>query len=123
MRALALVLLFLAPPLGSAYFGGVTGANASYERQQGEEFHSCNISIATDSPMMSMLLMSFANPMMLSASGQKLVKVGDQKASMEVVEQKVLVTVDGSGLSADELKAFAATVKVDVIRKVLAGQS
>jgi hypothetical protein len=121
--------------LGGAYFGGMTGANASYERQQGDDLQTVSISIATDSPMMSMLLMSFANPMMLSASGQKLVKVGDQKASMEydeadksgtlhiVVEQKVLVTVEGSAVSADELKAFAGAVKVDVIRKVLAGQS
>jgi hypothetical protein len=119
---------------GAAFFGGATGANASYERQVGDEFSSCSISIATDNPMMGMLLASFASPMMLSASGQKLIKVGENKASLDydeadksgtiqiVVGQKVLVSVQGNGVSVDELKSFAAAVKYDVINKVLQDQ-
>lgn len=119
---------------GAAYFGGTTGANASYERQEGESYSTCSIAIATDNPMMSMLLASFASPMMLTASGQKLIKVGSNKASLEyeedeksgtvqvVVGQKVLVSVSGSGLSEEELRAFAAAVKYDVIEKVLQSQ-
>lgn len=119
---------------GSSLFGGATAANASFERQQGEEYSSCSVSIATDNPMMGMLLASFSNPMLMSGSGKKLIKVGGQKASIEydeadksgninvVVAQQVLVTVQGSGLSAEELKAYADAVKYDVIEKVLQGQ-
>lgn len=116
---------------GASVFGGATAANASFERQEGENYSSCSVSIATDNPMMGMLLASFSNPMLMTGSGKKLIKVGSQKASMEydeegksgtinvVVAQKVLVTIEGSGLSADDLKAYAAAVKFDVIEKVL----
>lgn len=115
---------------GSSYLGGGTAATASYERQVGETFSSCSVNIATDNPMLGMMMTAFASPMILSASGQKLIKVGSQKASLEydagdkngtiqvVVAQKVLVTVEGNGVSEEELRAFAAMVGYDVIEKV-----
>jgi hypothetical protein len=119
---------------GAAMLGGATAASASFEKSEGEVYSSCDISITTDSPMLSALMMSFANPMLMGASGQKLIKVGSNKASMDydaenrsgtinvVVAQKVLVSVNGSGLAEEELRAFAAAVKYDVIDKVLQGQ-
>lgn len=115
---------------GSSYLGGGTAATASYERQVGEESSSCTVNIATDNPMLGMMMTAFASPMILSASGQKLIKVGAQKASLEydaddkdgtiqvVVAQKVLVTVEGNGVTEEELRAFAALVGYDVIEKV-----
>lgn len=119
---------------GAGYLGGATQAQASYQRQQGEEFSTCSIQIATDNPMLGMMLTAFASPMMLSASGQKLIKVGSQKGALDfnaddhsgtiqvVVGQKVLVTVEGSGLTEEELRAFAASVGYDVIEKVIQQQ-
>ena len=119
---------------GAAMLGGATAASASYEKSEGEVYASCGISITTDSPMMSALMMSFSNPMLMGASGQKLIKVGPNKASMDydaenqsgtiniVVAQKVLVSVNGSGISEADLRAYAAAVKVDVIEKVLQSQ-
>jgi len=119
---------------GAGFMGGATQAQASYERQKEDATSTCSIQIATDNPMLGMMLTAFASPMMLSASGQKLIKVGSQKAALDydageqrgtiqiVVAQKVLVTVEGSGLSEEELRAFAAAVGYDVIAKVVQQQ-
>ncbi|MDP2360933.1 MAG: hypothetical protein Q8O14_09295 [bacterium] len=120
--------------LGSAFFGGATGANAQYERTAGDEGSTCSISIATDNPMMGMLLASFASPMMLTSSGQKLIKIGAHKATLDydaqerdgtimvVVGQKVLVSVQGNAVSEADLRAYAEAVHYDVIEKVLQSQ-
>jgi len=119
---------------GTAMFGGGTGASATYERQSrsGEEWSTVTITIATDNPMLGAMLGMFANPMLLSSQGRRLVKVGGEKASLEfdaeersgelsiVVAQKVLVTVSGSGLSEEELRAFAEAVDFDLIRELSA---
>jgi hypothetical protein len=115
--------------VGAALFGGATGANASYERSQGEEWSQVEIGIAADNPMLGAMLGALGNPMLMSGQGRKVIKIGGEKASLEydapgrsgeitvVVAQKVLVTVSGSGLSEEELRAFAAAVDYDRIRR------
>lgn len=115
---------------GAAMFGGGTGASASYERQQGDEWSSVNINVATDNPMLGAMLGAFANPMLMSGQGRRLVKIGGEKASLEfdeegrsgeitlVIDQKVLVTVSGDGVAEAELREFATAIDYARIREL-----
>ena len=112
--------------MGASMFGGGTTANRSYYKDEG----NADVSIVTDSPMLQSLAMMLNNPMILSGSGQKLIRVAGNKAALEwdddsgsinvVVMGSVLVTVNGSNITQDELMAYAEAVDYKLIKELLA---
>lgn len=103
---------------GAAMFGGGVSAERSYSKADGR----LSIQIVTDSPMLQGVMMMFSNPMFATADGGKMVRVGRQKAIVKysaaeeagdlkmVVGNRFLVTVEGSGISHDELLAYAKAI-------------
>jgi len=99
------------------YGGGIT-----VERQYTKGSSTLSISIITDSPMMQGVMMMFSNPMIASASGGQLAKIKRQKAIINfdaanrqgtiqiVVANRYLITVDGDGVSKEDLKAYAEAI-------------
>lgn len=111
--------------LGGAMLGGGITAGRSYTKDDA----SVDIEIVGESPMLQMVVTMFNNPMMMSGSGKKLVRIAGNKAAVEydrgdrygeiqvVVARSVLVTISGSDVAEEDLKAYAEAVKYDVIEK------
>ncbi len=109
---------------GAAMFGGGTSASARYEKGNA----SCEISFTTDNPMLSSILMMFTNPMILSSSGKKLIRVGGEKASLEyndgtgeitvVVDKRVLVMISGYDITEEDLRAYAEAIDYELIEEL-----
>ncbi len=99
--------------------GGIVGAQRSYRRDSGG---SVKIDIQSDSPLIQSMGMMFANPMLLAGSGAKLESHKGQKLAVDyknssksgdvkaVVDNRYLVSIDGSDLTRDELLSFAKSV-------------
>lgn len=112
--------------MGASMFGGGTSASRSYEKNSSR----VDINIVTDSPMLQSLAMLLNNPMLLSSSGQKLIRVQGNKAALEwdddggsinvVILGSVLVTINGSDLTKDELMAYAEAVDYGLIKEMMA---
>ncbi|MDH3889197.1 MAG: hypothetical protein OEU78_11990 [Gammaproteobacteria bacterium] len=103
---------------GAAMFGGGVTAERSYAKDNSR----ISIQIVTDSPMLQGVMMMFSNPMFATADGGKMVRVGRQKAIVKftpedesgdlqmVVNNRFLVTVEGSGVSNDDLVNYAKAI-------------
>jgi len=112
--------------MGAGMFGGGTSASRSYEKGDAR----VDVQILTDSPMLQSLAMLINNPMLMSGSGQKLVRIQGNKGALEwnedsgslnvVVGGTVLVQVDGSNCTADDLTSYAEAVDYELIKKLLA---
>ena len=112
--------------MGAAMFGGGTSASRSYSQDSA----NVDVQILTDSPMLQSLAMMLNNPMILSGSGQKLVRVEGNKAALEwdgdsgavnvVVMGSVLVTVSGNDCTEDDLMGYAKAVDYKLIKEMMA---
>ena len=103
--------------MGAAMFGGITA-----ERQYSKDSSSITVQIITDSPVMQSMMMMFSNPMFATSDGGKLEKIGRQKAIVKydpkrkvgeiniVVANQFLVSIEGQGVSEEDLKAYAKAV-------------
>jgi len=103
---------------GAAMFGGGVTAERSYSKDSSR----ISIQIVTDSPMLQGVMMMFSNPMFATADGGKMVRIGRQKAIVKftpedesgdlqmVVNNRFLVTVEGSGVSNDDLVNYAKAI-------------
>ena len=103
--------------MGVAMFGGITA-----ERQYSKDSSSITVQIITDSPVMQSMMMMFSNPMFATSDGGKLEKIGRQKAIVKydpkrkegeiniVVANQFLVSIEGQGVSEEDLKAYAKAV-------------
>jgi hypothetical protein len=103
---------------GAAMFGGGVTAERTYSKNSS----SVDIKIITDSPIMQSMMMMFSNPMFAASDGGKLERIGRQKAIVKfdatskqgeiniVVDKRFLVTIEGSDVSAEELKAYAEAI-------------
>jgi hypothetical protein len=103
---------------GAAMFGGGVTAERGYSKDSGR----ISIQIVTDSPMLQGVMMMFSNPMFATADGGKMVRIGRQKAIVKyssveesgdlkmVVNNRFLVTVEGSGVSHEELVDYAKAI-------------
>ena len=103
---------------GAAMFGGGVTAERSYSKDNSR----ISIQIVTDSPMLQGVMMMFSNPMFATADGGKMVRIGRQKAIVKftpedesgdlqmVVNNRFLVTVEGSGVSHDDLVNYAKAI-------------
>jgi hypothetical protein len=102
---------------GAAMFGGGITAERRYTKGDA----SVSVKMVTDSPMMSAVMMMMNNPMFLSSGENgKLERIKGQKALVKhdgeegeiniAVAGTLLVTIEGDGVSAAEMKAFAEAV-------------
>jgi len=103
---------------GAAMFGG--GVTA--EREYSKDGSLIAIKIIADSPMLQGVMMMFSNPMFATADGGKMERVGKQKAIVKytpaeksgdlqmVVNNRFLVTVEGSDISRDEMLDYAKAI-------------
>ena len=103
---------------GAAMFGGGVTASREYRKGDGQ----VSVQIVTDSPMLQGMMMMFSNPMFAASDGGKMERIKRQKAIVKynssghsgtiqiVVANRFLVTVEGSGVSRDELVAWAEAI-------------
>jgi len=105
-------------------FGGGLSAEGRYRKgEQGD----ITVRIVSDSPLLQSMMMLVSNPMFATSSGAKLEKINGQTGIVQyeaqgkhgdinvVVGGKVLVTVEGSEVSQDDLMAYAKAVPYDKI--------
>jgi len=109
---------------GTAMFGGGLSAEGRYHK--GDQTN-VTVKIVTDSPLLQSMMMLISNPMFASSSGGRLEKINNQTAIVKyetqakqgdinvVIAGKVLVTVEGNGVSQDELMAYAKAVGYEKI--------
>jgi hypothetical protein len=112
--------------MGAAMMGGGLTAGRTYTKGDS----SVEVQFMMDSPMLQPFLMMLANPMVAASEGGKLTKVGGQKALVKydapekegdiriVVANRILVTVEGYAVSADDLKAYAEAVDYDKLAEM-----
>ena len=111
---------------GAAMFGG--GITAEREYKKGSS--SITVQIITDSPLMQSVMMMFANPMFATADGGKLERIGRQKAIVKydadskdgdikiVIANRFLVSVEGQGITGEELRAYAKAIDFKKIQSM-----
>lgn len=111
---------------GAAVFGGGVDAERQYRREPAEgsdeETGYITIKYITDSPMMQGMIMMMSNPMFAASDGGKLEKIKGEKAIVKfsaegkngdiniVVANKTLVTVEGNGITKEDLKAYTEAI-------------
>ncbi|WP_028584963.1 outer membrane protein assembly factor BamD [Desulfogranum mediterraneum] len=101
--------------MGAAMFGGGVTAERSFAKGDSR----VTVQIVTDSPMLQGLMMLFSNPAYAMADGGKLERINGQKAIVKygesgrdgdikmIIANRFLVSVEGSQVSKDDLKAYA----------------
>jgi hypothetical protein len=109
--------------MGSAMFGGAITA----ERQYVKGNSAITVRFSTDSPMMQSMLMMFSNPIFVSSAG-KLELIKGKKAIVDykdaagtvniVIDNKVLITVEGNNVKREDLIAYAAKIDMDRLAKL-----
>ncbi|MCF7794154.1 MAG: hypothetical protein K9N09_04235 [Candidatus Cloacimonetes bacterium] len=119
-----------------AMMGGGLSISRNYEKELAEgqddyyyENSSIDISIVSDSPLISSIMMMFSNPMFLG--GNKMVTIQGEKAieskSEEgipnelqfVIENRVIITVSAQNCSKDELYAYANKIDFAKLKSFL----
>jgi hypothetical protein len=105
----------------AAMFGGGVTAARDYRRND----DSISIRLVTDSPLLQGVMMMLANPSFALADGGKLERIKGQKGIVKydadnrsgdinlVVDNRVLITVEGNGVGRDELLAYAQAIDFD----------
>jgi len=103
----------------------VFGGGVSAERRYIKDTASVSIAIVSDSPMLQATMMLFTNPMFATADGGKLETINGQKAIVKysaenkggeiqvVVNNRFLVTVNGSEIAKEDMTAYLAKVDVN----------
>jgi hypothetical protein len=99
----------------------VIGGGVAVKRDYTKGDSSISIEIMKDSPMIAQSMMFLSNPAILGASGIKLKKVGDQKGIWNfkdgsgdvtfVVDNRILVKVDGRSIDEATLLAYAGKIE------------
>ena len=103
----------------AAIMGGIVSAKRTYHHGDNSQV---KIEIQSDSPLLQSLGMMFSNPMLLSSSGAKLETIKGQKCAITfknggtsgdikaIVDNRYLVSIEGSEISRDDLLAFAKAI-------------
>ncbi len=112
--------------MGAALMGGGITAERDYHKS-GSAIH---IQIVADSPVLSSVMMMISNPMFATADGGKMVKIAGQKGILKhdaaqksgdlqiVVANRFLVSVEGNGVSEQELKDYAGAIDYNKMAKL-----
>lgn len=109
----------------AAMFGGGVTAERNYRKGD----TSISVKLITDSPLMQGVLMMMGNPMFANADGGKLERIKGQKAIFKnkggsgsvnvVVNGALLVQIEGSDVSDQDLRAFAEAIDYGKIASLL----
>ena len=103
----------------------VFGGGVSAERRYTKDPASVSIAIVSDSPMLQATMMLFTNPMFATADGGKLETINGQKAIVKynaenkggdiqiVVNNRFLVTVNGSEVAKEDMTSYLANLDVN----------
>lgn len=120
---------------GMAFMGGGLSISRNYSQEtQGEndnyyDTKSVDISIVSDSPLLSSLMMMFSNPMFLG--GNKMVSINGEKAIEQkdengvpnelqlVIENRMMITISARNCSKDELYAYAQKLDLTKLKSFL----
>jgi len=106
--------------------GGIVTAKRSYSRGDS----NVTIQIQSDSPLLQTYGMMFANPAMLAGSGAKLESIKGQRVAVTyrasdkqgdikaVVDNRYVLTVEGSGVTREELTSFVAAIDLAKLTKL-----
>lgn len=106
---------------GGMMFGGGSSASRSYHKDSAR----VDISFTSDSPMLQSVLMLFTNPSYMAMSGGKLVRVQGEKAILKkegdveltmVLDSKVLISVQGRGVSEEDVLKYANKINLAQVR-------
>lgn len=108
-------------------FGGMVMAGKDYIKGQSK----VSIIVITDSPMVQSTAMMFANPMMVKLSGDKVIDINGKKAILHymqgngkisiLLDEKILISVDGSNVKQEDLEKYAAGVNFEELLKLQQG--
>lgn len=110
----------------AALFGGMVSAKRSYTKDES----SVSIQVQSDSPLLQTYGMMFSNPALMAGSGAKLETVKGQRVAVTyqsdnksgdvkaVVDGRYVVSVDGHGVSRDELIKFVAAIDFAKLAKL-----
>lgn len=102
----------------AALLGGIVTAKRNYHK--GES--TVSIQLQSDSPLLQTYGMMFSNPALLAGSGAKLETIKGQRVAVTyrnadkngdvkaVVDNRYVLTVEGSSLSREELTAFVGAI-------------
>lgn len=105
------------------------GGGISVSRTYRKEESSISISVVSDSPLLSSIMMMFNNPMFLG--GNKLVTVNGERAVeiqgsdgvpeelQFVIDNRILITVNGYQCTRDELYAYAKAIGFSTLKGFL----
>ena len=107
---------------------GLLGGGIHRSRNYQKDDSHLEISIMKDSPLLQTMGMLFNNPSMAAMSGYKVKKMqgqtamikdedGDQELTM-MIENRILLQLEGSNISADDLKAYADAINIEAITKL-----
>ena len=103
----------------------VFGGGVSAERRYTKDAAAVTIAIVSDSPMLQATMMLFTNPMFATADGGKLETINGQKAIVKysaenkdgdiqsVVNNRFLVTVNGSEVAKEDMTAYLGNLDVN----------
>jgi hypothetical protein len=106
---------------GGMMFGGGASASRSYYKDES----SLTISITSDSPMLQSVMILFSNPSIMAMSGGRLVQIQGEKAILQregnlqltmVLDGKVLITLEGGGITEADIMAYANAISFAKIR-------
>lgn len=104
--------------MAPAMFGGMISAEKRYVKDSS----TITIELITESPIIQGLMMMFRNPMLAASDGGKLKKIEGQKAIIKyrpaghqgeiniLVDNRILVTIEGSEVSEKDLTEYAAAI-------------
>ena len=112
--------------VGAALMGGMTSAEKTYTKDSS----SVTVRVTSDSPMIQGMVMMMGNPSFASATGSKAIKVNNQDAILTlqsdgssgdlnfVLEEKFLITVEGSGVTEKDLVDYATAVSIEKLKSL-----
>jgi len=110
----------------AAFMGGIVTAKRSYSRGDS----NVTIQIQSDSPLLQTYGMMFANPAMMAGSGAKLETIKGQRVAVTyrasdkqgdikaVVDNRYVLTVEGRGVTREELTSFIAAIDLAKLTKL-----
>lgn len=110
----------------AALMGGMVTAKRTYTRGDS----SVTLQIQSDSPLLQTYGMMFSNPALLAGSGAKLESIKGQRVAVTykaadkagdikaVVDNRYVVSIEGSGVTREELTSFMAALDVAKLTKL-----
>jgi len=110
------------PASSQAAAAAMMGGGVSASRQYSKDSSSVDVQIIADAPMLQGMMMMFSNPMLATADGGKLEKIGGEKAIVKydaanregeiqvVVANRFFIVISGNDVGKEDLKGYAQAI-------------